>query len=112
MSAHRLAPADIVVLTPRSQKTSVLGSVATLGRAPVGWRSRPTRDHVLIDTIHRFKGLEAKAVVVTELALDDGADARRLLRVGFSRAQTVLEVVATRSSHATLAPALPAFEQV
>lgn len=110
--AHRLAPADIVVLTPRSQKTSVLGSAATLGRAPVGWRSRPTRDHVLIDTIHRFKGLEAKAVVVTELALEPGTEALRLLRVGFSRAQTVLEVVATRSSHATLAPALSAFEQV
>ena len=110
--AHRLSPSDIVVLTPRSMKTSVLGAVATLGRTPVGWRTRPTRDHVLIDTIHRFKGLEAKAVVVTELALDDGADARRLLRVGFSRAQTVLEVVATRSSHATLAPALPAFDQL
>lgn len=110
--AHRLAPADIVVLTPRSQKTSVLGSVASLGRAPVGWRSRPTRDHVLIDTIHRFKGLEAKAVVVTELALDATTDTSRLLRVGFSRAQTVLEVVATRASHAALAPALPAFEQL
>ena len=108
--AHGLPPADVAVLTPRSQKSSVLGALTSLGRAPVGWRNRPTRDHVLVDTIHRFKGLEAKAVVVTELALEPGTEALRLLRVGFSRAQTVLEVVATRSSHALLAPALPAFD--
>jgi len=110
--AQRLSPADIVVLTPRSQPNSVLGATTKFGRAPADWRKRATPAHVLIDTIHRFKGLEAKAVVVTELALDDTPESTRLLRVGLSRAQTVLEVVATTTSRPTLAPALAAFEQV
>ncbi len=110
--AQRLSPADIVVLTPRSHTKSVLGTVTRFGRAPAAWRQRATPDHVLIDTIHRFKGLESKAVVLTELALDEVPESARLLRVGLSRAQTVLEVVATTSSRPTLAPALSAFEQV
>lgn len=110
--AHGLRPEDIVVLTPRSQRRSVLGAATRLGRAPVSWKSRTSGDHVLIDTIHRFKGMEATAVVVTELAPEEGHEFARLLWVGFSRAQTVLEVVALPSARPTLTPALAAFEEV
>lgn len=44
------------------------------------------------ETVHRFKGLEASAVV---LVLPPGDDIdRRLLYIGMSRARTHLEVVA------------------
>ncbi len=110
--AHRLAPTDIVVLTPRSQARSVLGAATRLGRAPAAWRSRPSADHVLIDTIHRFKGMEAPAVIVTELSPEEAHEFAPLLWVGFSRAQTVLEVVALPTARTAVAPALAAVEEV
>lgn len=105
--ADGLRPADLVVLTPRSQAKSVLGAATRFAHTPAGWRDRP-EDGVLIETVHRFKGLESRGVVLTELEAGDNLE--RLLWVGISRAQTVLEVVATASARPALAPALDAFD--
>ncbi len=85
---------EIVVLTPRSPKTSALGKVERLGPAPVSWRERESDRHVLIDTVYRFKGLEATAVVLAEIRADAKPDPHTHLLVGASRATIHLDLLA------------------
>jgi hypothetical protein len=65
-----------------------------------------------VDTVHRFKGLESSAVVLAEVDPDGVRDLGTLLRVGVSRAQFRLDVLATPSARGVLEPALPAFDVV
>ena len=99
-------PGDIVVLTPRAAPRSALGRVDRLGPAPVSWRERESGNHVLVDTIHRFKGLEAPAVVLAEIAPDVRPDLPTCLRVGASRPTVHLELVAAPSTAPLLEAAL------
>lgn len=94
---HRLvnedgvSPGDIAVLTPRSvESSSVCGTIGNFTLTP----EPRSRMDVLISTIHRFKGLDAPAVVICELA-PARPDHRALMYVGCSRARVLLTVLLT-----------------
>ena len=108
LDAGRVAASDVMVLTPRSPRSSWL--MQPDGAAVEAWPYRlvpeygpegsvlppPTRGgEVRVSTVHRFKGLEAPVVVLAEL---DGRvspeDLPGLLYVGATRARSHLVVVA------------------
>ena len=108
LDAGRVAASDVVVLTPRSPRSSWL--MRPDGAAVEAWPYRlvpeygpegsvlppPTRGgEVRVSTVHRFKGLEAPVVVLAEI---DGRvapeDLPGLLYVGATRARSHLVVVA------------------
>jgi hypothetical protein len=105
----KVAPTDVVVLTPRSNRSSWL-----MGERPVeAWPYRlmpeygpegavlppPTKGgEVRVATIHRYKGLESPVVVLCEIdARVEEADLAGLLYVGATRARSHLVVVAGES---------------
>jgi hypothetical protein len=103
----RVPAADVVVLTPRSNRSSWL--MRTDGQPVEAWPYRlmpeygpegtvlppPERGgEVRVATIHRYKGLEAPVVVLCELdSRVADADLASLLYVGASRARSHLVVV-------------------
>lgn len=110
--AKGYALADIVVLTYRGRASSELHEVERLGdwavQRPTGQydaegRVLWTSGDVLLDTLLRFKGQAAPAVVLTECDFDElDAVARRRLFVGMTRAQGHLEWVISRRADQAL----------
>jgi hypothetical protein len=89
----RLSLSDVVVLTPRAVESSaVRGKVGTFHLTP----TPQAHGDVKLSTIHRFKGLEAMAVIVCEVDGEVGRDSRALLYVACSRARSFLAVLTTR----------------
>ena len=83
-----MAPESIAVLTKNRRM------VDSLSGSKMG-NSKPTeagQPGLTVDTIHRFKGLEADAVVVW-LDKVDGIEDRALAYVGMSRARALLLLV-------------------
>ncbi len=119
ISAGGVAASSVVVLTPRSLRTSWLMAV---GGSPVeAWpyqlmpeygpegrvQPMPTRgNEVRVATIHRYKGLEAPVVVLAEIDMRvRPVDLASLLYVGATRARSHLVVVAGESVAGELSPA-------
>jgi hypothetical protein len=97
-----VSPRDIVVLTPRSPRSSWLpgakvGSWTLVSEAgPEGAPMPPPTSawEIRLSTIHRFKGLESPVVILAEV--DSRVAAEQLpglLYVGASRARTHLVVI-------------------
>ncbi len=105
LGERRLRPDELAIVTGRTPETSILPAFRRIGDAPVS--DVPRRGHVVWTTVRKFKGLEAKAVVVVDFTARDLADAekRRLLYVGASRATQELFVVLHDCSPATLGEA-------
>lgn len=102
---------DIVVLSLRGRESSMLLSRQQLGDWPLirftgGYSAgQPiwTDGTLLIDTVRRFKGRCAPAVVLTEIDFEQmDALQRRLLFVGMTRAQMHLELVMSPAAQAAL----------
>ena len=121
IDAGRVTPADVVVLTPRSSRSSWL--MRTDGAPVDAWPYRlmpeygpegavlppPTKgNEVRVATIHRYKGLESSVVVLAELdeRITD-ADLDRLVYVGATRARTHLAIVASEDVAARLREVAP-----
>jgi superfamily I DNA/RNA helicase len=88
---------DVAVLTPhRAEHSPVLGRLGafTLTAEPSG------KQDVRLDSIHRFKGLDAKAVVLCDIDRFVEEQFRRLMYVGCSRARTYLAVLITEGDAA------------
>lgn len=100
-----LRPDEIAIVTARTPETSILPAFQRIGDAPVS--DAPRRDHVVWTTVRKFKGLEAKAVVLVDFTPRDlmDPDARRLLYVGASRATQELFVVLHDCTPVTLGEA-------
>jgi superfamily I DNA/RNA helicase len=102
---------DIVVLSLRGRDSSALLAGEQLGNWPLirftgGYRAGEpiwTQGELHIDTVRRFKGRSAPAVVLTEIDFDQ-ADVlhRRLLFVGMTRAQMHLELVMSEAAQRAL----------
>ncbi|HHW08374.1 MAG TPA: ATP-binding domain-containing protein [Firmicutes bacterium] len=107
--------AETVILTPASARRSVWSEGLSVGAYSLTWdpeKARAGKNYVLVSTIHRFKGLERKLVILTELYyLDDDDDAddgdkeadrglehyrNKLLYIGLSRAKGQLVVLGGR----------------
>jgi len=86
-------PAEIVVLSMRADSSSC---VARQSREQAGWQFISYREEVeggasiRYSSVHAFKGLEAPAVVLTDIEGIDDEQAKALLYVGMSRARVRL----------------------
>lgn len=102
---------DIAVLSLRGRESSALLSLQRLGDWPLirftggytGGQPIWTEGTLLIDTVRRFKGRCAPAVVLTEIDFETLSPLqRRLLFVGMTRAQMHLELVLSTRAEAAL----------
>ena len=107
---------DIAVISLRGRDSSALQHLDQLGP----WRTRHftgafdeggnaewTEGDLLVESVRRFKGQAAVAVVLTECELADlGELSRRLLFVGLTRARVHLEWVVSKTTEALLAQVL------
>ena len=88
------APADIVVLSTRKEKQSVAASLASVGEI---WlqplTGRTDNDGIRFGSIHAFKGLDAAAVVITDIGSIKSDHEQSLLYVGMSRARQRLTLL-------------------
>lgn len=102
-------PHEIAILTLKTPETSVLSSFDRVGTSKVV--DVPKKNCVVFSSARRFKGLEARAVVLVDVDVARLADptVRSLLYVGASRAVHELHVVlhgSTREAVATAATAI------
>ena len=101
-----VSPGDIVVLVADAQGKA--DCYAALRRLPLPrparWVEESIRNEhtVLMDTVGRFKGLEASVVILWGLDGIDWERSEELLYVGMSRAKSLLVVVATSATCATV----------
>jgi superfamily I DNA/RNA helicase len=92
IQVERLLPRDLVVLTPFNvDRSEVRGQVGAfrLTPTPVGGND------VLLSSVYRFKGLDAKAVVIVEVIQRDDLEGMKLMYVACSRARSLLVVLFT-----------------
>ena len=89
------AASDIVILSMRADRTSCAASYSA---QHVGFNLTPYRlvqeggTSIRYSSVHAFKGLEAAAVVLTDIENIDDEQAKALLYVGMSRARVSLHV--------------------
>ena len=87
---------DIVVLCACAREKSVLAPGESIGRYETAFSEDFSGKSIRFDSIHRFKGLESKVVILTDM---DGAVASsELMYVGLSRARLLLFVVASEAT--------------
>lgn len=95
-SSGGLSPQRVVVLSCCSAERSLLNSVDRLGSHKFCHNQfPPPDDRVLVTSILKYKGLEADAVIITDLDPGSRAFSRKLLYVGASRARHRLYLVGT-----------------
>lgn len=91
--------ADIVVLSPRADDKSAAGRLVA---KPWADRLRPAKSatggHIRYGSVSAFKGMEAPAVVMTDVSQVSGAESEALLYIGVTRALQKLVVLADESS--------------
>jgi AAA domain/Nuclease-related domain/UvrD-like helicase C-terminal domain len=91
--AGRLPTDSLVVLSPRSEKTSAVWRAGTFGNLRlVAYPTPAGQGEVQFATLQRFKGLEADAVVLCESQTGQPHSSGQHLYVAASRARHVLEV--------------------
>ena len=92
-SAERLELRDIVILTVSTLAKSVLGALTELAGIPVS--HKPEEGKLWLTTVRRYKGLEAKAVLLVDVCVSRLTDStcQRLIYVGSSRATAYLETL-------------------
>jgi hypothetical protein len=110
--AKGFALSDIAVVTLRGRERSQLlarerlgpwTTRAFTGRFDVDGSALWTEGDLLVDTVRRFKGQSAPAIVLTECDIPQLTPLdRRLLFIGLTRARMHLEWVMTSATHAAL----------
>jgi len=91
----RLGARELVVLTPKTVDRSACGG--RCGNFMLTPTPRGQTD-VLLSSIYRFKGLDAKAVIVCEVSGPEDASFVQLMYVACSRARSLLVVMETLSA--------------
>ena len=84
---------DIVILTPKGKNRTSLTPGLKLGNFVLTERSSSQPTQIMTTTIQRFKGLERKVIIMTELDPSVRFDLEMLMYVGCSRARTHLIVL-------------------
>ena len=90
INEESIAPHDLVVLTPRAEARSALTEGLTLGNFVLTRKPSRSPNQIQVNTIHQFKGLERRVVVITELDEAAHRDKNMILYVGCSRARVHL----------------------
>jgi DNA helicase IV len=86
----RIDPRDIVILTPRSQERSQLKDGMAIANFTLCVKPSQIRNHVQVSSVHTFKGLESRVVILAEVEPEASRDLDAVLYVGCSRARTYL----------------------
>lgn len=88
-----IAPSDLVVLTPKAAERSALSERLALGNFRLT-RQEPTRPtDIPIRTVHAFKGLDRRVVILAEVDPWANQELATVLYVGCSRARTHLTIL-------------------
>lgn len=95
---------DIAVLSASSLQKSVFGKDRAIGQYQTKAAEDIHQDLITLDTVYRYKGLESKVVILTDL--DKSLDTKEVLYVGFARAKVLLLLVATEPTIAKLKQAV------
>jgi len=90
---EQVPPEHIAILTGRKPKTLGLDAPNVLGAFALTDAEHPQPGRVTLDTIHRFKGLDAPVVILTGLEGINAANANTLIYVGITRARQHLVVL-------------------
>src|SRR5262249_39669767 len=85
-----------VVLSARESDGRILAPSGLIGRTPVASCDRPAPGAVTVDTVRRFKGLDAKVVIV--IASPELCAEPELAYVATSRARTQFVAIVERNS--------------
>ena len=93
---EHVAPQDIVILTPRGQERTIFKIGTRLGNFVLTDGNREWENDIQISTVHSFKGLERRIVILVEV--DDAIRYKpeAILYVGCSRARTHLIISACK----------------
>lgn len=92
MLQDKLKVEDVVILTIDSVKNSMLQNNMHIGSILIS--TTPKKGHILFTSVRKFKGLEAKAILLIDIYVDKLDDElhKRLIYVGCSRASTYLQM--------------------
>jgi hypothetical protein len=87
---------DVVILSSRTFENSLLAgrqTVAGINLAAYGEKNFAFTKNIQFSTVHKFKGLESKVIIITDLDELVSPKSRALNYVAFSRATSYLEVL-------------------
>ena len=90
VNEEAVSPQDLIILTPRAEARSALTEGLALGNFVLTRKPPRLSGQIQVDTIHRFKGLERKVVIIAELDEAAHRDKSLILYVGCSRARVHL----------------------
>jgi superfamily I DNA/RNA helicase len=105
LTTEHIPAGEVVVLTPSSRKKSQVMPQTIADKVELRWHAE--NEHIQVETIHSFKGLERSVVVLVEIErwLTQSArasDLEKLLYVGCSRACHYLIVLLPKQVPKTL----------
>ena len=85
-------PDEVVFLTVETEKKSWLSGVTSINKIMIS--NEKTEGNILFTSVRKFKGLEAKAVMIVDMSVSSLTDPekQRLAYVGCSRAKHLLKV--------------------
>ncbi len=93
INEENIEPEDIVILTPRAEERSELKEKLELGNFEITRKPPSQPNQILVNSIHQFKGLERRVVVIVELDQQSHIDKNLILYVGCSRARLHLTLL-------------------
>lgn len=85
---------EIVILTPRSKRRSILRPGSNLSDLVITWEPDSLPGTIRVSTIQGYKGLEQNVVILAELDKFTGPIAEELMYIGCSRARLHLQIFA------------------
>ena len=98
--AQRYKPSEITILSFRAAEACAAAQLTNVGRKVLpAWRSG---EHVGYASVHAFKGLENKVIILTDVLLQDQEFHRYLFYTGMTRATEIVRVLCDTRSKETL----------
>ena len=82
-----------MILTPCSPERSALKDGLTIANFTLSVKPTQLRNHIQVSSVHTFKGLESRVVILAEVQPEKGKIPDSLLYVACSRARTHLIVL-------------------
>ena len=93
VNEENVRPEDIAIITPRSQEKSILKAGQRLGNFRLTHEPPRYPNGIQVASIHRFKGLERRVIILAEIDNRYNYNAEMLMYVGCSRARTQLYIL-------------------
>lgn len=93
VNEEHVRASDIAIITPRSQEKSILKSGKRLGNFILTTETPKYPNEILATSIHKFKGLERRVIILGEIDNRFNYHADMVMYVGCSRARTQLYIL-------------------